>query len=366
MKVLKIIHTLGHGGAENTFRWLAWGLQQKGIEVIAAIPSVNAPDTENWLAPALEELGIAHLTFNKMGSPVRLLRQIDKVVKQVGPDIVHSHLLDSNFYSGLVCRRRCVRHVSTEHGDVSLLQRAESRVKYWTISCCSRYVLCVSEAVKESVARVIPFKNKLATVYNGIRFFENVPSTFRQEFSIPEAALVIGNVGNLYPVKGQTYLITAFSRLFNSRPDSYLILVGRGAEEGRLREQVSKLGLPADRVIFTGFRNDVENVLNAFDLYVQSSLSEGHPIAVLEAMSLGKPVIATAVGGVPEVVGPNRYGALAVAGSWESLWERLQEYARYPDAFRERAQAARKHVRDNFSIGNMARNYIEIYRRALA
>lgn len=366
MKVLKIIHTLGHGGAENTFRWLAWGLRQQGVEVVAAIPRAGGPNDENWIGPALEELEVPYLTFDSSGSPGRLFRQIDLLVNEVRPDIVHSHLLDSNFYSGLVCRRRSLPHVCTEHGDVSFRQTAVSRIKYGLISCCSRYIICVSDAVKEKAARVIPFRNKLKTVYNGIHFVEKVPSTFRLEFSLPESALLIGNVGNLYPVKGQTHLVRAFSELLKYRPNAYLVLVGRGSEERRLREQVRELNLPGDRVLFTGFRDDVENIMNALDLYIQPSLSEGHPVAVLEAMSLGVPVIASAVGGVPELLGENRYGTLAIAGAWESLHGCMMAYLDDPEGFRDRARASRAFVRENFSVEKMAQNYIDIYRRAIA
>jgi hypothetical protein len=129
MKVLKIIHTLGHGGAENTYRRLAWGLQAKGNEVIAAIPTVSDTRTENWIAPALKELEVPYVTFDKCGSPRQLLRNIVAVIDQVRPDIVHSHLLDSNFYSALTCRWHSVPHICTEHGDVRLKQTAVSRVK---------------------------------------------------------------------------------------------------------------------------------------------------------------------------------------------------------------------------------------------
>jgi glycosyltransferase involved in cell wall biosynthesis len=366
MKVLKVIHTLGHGGAENTFRWLAWGLAKEGIEVIAAVPEVSNSSEENWIACALEELEIPYVTFDKSGSPVKLLKNIGAIIDQVRPDIVHSHLLDSNFYSSLASKRRFVPHISTEHGDVSFRQTVVSRIKYGMISLGSRYIICVSDAVRERASSVIPFRYKLKTVYNGIRFFEPNISTFRDEFGIPQNAVLVGNVGNLYPIKGQKFLIMAFSELLRSFSEClYLVLVGRGAEQESLKKLVRDLGIPDGKVLFTGFRNDIENVMNAMDLYVQPSLSEGHPIAVLEAMSLGKPVIATAVGGVPEIIGQDRYGTLATPGSWENLYDCMLEYLHRPEVFRERALAAKMHVRDAFSIEKMAHNYIDIYRRAL-
>ncbi|WP_298435836.1 glycosyltransferase [Geobacter sp.] len=367
MKVLKIIHTLGHGGAENTFRWLAWGLRGKGIEVVAAIPELSDPQKENWIAPALDELEVPYLTFDTTGSPWQLLRNIAAVIDRVRPDIVHSHLLDSNFYSALACMSRSVPHICTEHGDVSLKNTAATKVKYGTISLCSRFVVCVSDAVRENASRVVLNRNKLKTIYNGILFFEKNTSSFRGEFNIPDGAVIVGNVGNLYPVKGQKHLIRAFSELLRScSADVYLVIVGRGGERDNLLGLVRDQGIPKERVLLTGFRNDIQNIMNTFDLYVQPSLSEGHPLAVLEAMSLGIPVIATAVGGVPEIIGEDKFGTLVIPASWEDLDRAMREFFRDREYFCERACAARIYARQTFSIEKMTDSYIGVYQQALA
>jgi len=367
MKVLKIIHTLGHGGAENTFRWLARGLRIKGVEVVAAIPAVSDAQQENWIAPALEELELPYLTFNTNGSPWQLFRTITAVIDLVRPDIVHSHLLDSNFYSALACLNRSVPHICTEHGEVSLDMTAISRLKYGLISICSSCIACVSESVRDNSSRVVWNHEKLKTVYNGIHLLEKRPSSFRTEFKIADSAVLIGNVGNLYPVKGQKYLVKAFHELLrSSSADLYLVLVGRGGELDNLLSLAGELGIPKERMLFTGFRNDIQNILNALDLYVQPSLSEGHPVAVLEAMSLGIPVIATAAGGNTEVVGQDSYGRLIKPASWEDLYRVMGEYLGSPGIFLEKACLARSRVRAEFSIEQMVLNYIDVYQQTVA
>jgi glycosyltransferase involved in cell wall biosynthesis len=365
MKILKVIHTSGHGGAENTFRWLALGLRREGAEVIATIPEVRGKREENWVASALEELKIPYLNFNKTGSPWELVKNIGSVIDQVRPDIVHSHLLDSNFYSGLACRSRGLPHVCTEHGDVSLAQSASTRIKYAVISFCSRFIVCVSEAVREKAARRVLKRSKLITIYNGIQFLEKAESSFRTEFGIPKDGVLIGNVGNLYPVKGQEFLIKAFAEVQASFPRAFLALVGRGGEEENLRQMVRDLDLPKGRVVFTGFRKDIENVMNAFDLYVQPSLSEGHPLAVLEAMSIGIPVIATAVGGTTEVTAGERYGTLVPPASSSELARKFREYFLHQERFLERAVSGKNFVRCEFSLDRMVRCYLDCYREAL-
>lgn len=368
MKVLKIIHTMGHGGAENVFRWLAWGLIQEGIDVVAGIPLNNDPSNkENWITPALEELNIPYETFDKTGSPFNLLSNIRSLVKKVSPDIVHSHLLDSNFYSSLACRWLWIPHVCTEHGDVALKRSLTSRFKFKVVSALSGSIICVSEAVRKKALRMAVFPHKVSLIYNGIMFHNDDDySTFREEFGIPGNALLIGSVGNLYPVKGHQYLIKAFSRFLTHYPKSYLVLVGRGEEERKLKNLAFNLNIPEGKIVFTGFRKDVGNVLISLDIYVQSSLSEGHPVSLLEAMSLGVPVISTCVGGVPEVIGHNKYGSLVPPESWEDLYRYMVMIAQDIEMFKKKAMLAKTFVKKAFSLNRMTQKYIELYERILA
>lgn len=365
MKVLKIIHTLGHGGAENTFRWLAWGLQQKGAEVIAAIPSVKSSNEENWLAQALRDTNISFVSYDATGSPWQMLKNLTAVIGFTRPDIVHSHLLDSNFYSSLACRYRNIPHVCTEHGDVALNRTALTRLKYTSISLFSQRVVCVSEAVRKNAIQVIPARWKLTSIYNGIRFMETRTTSFRNELGISDSMILIGNVGNLYPVKGQKYLIMAFAEICKLFPEAILVLVGRGAEEYLLKKLAEELKIPPGRVLFTGFRNDIENVLNSLNLYIQPSLSEGHPLSVLEAMSLGVPVIASAVGGIPEIIQKQKFGTLVKAGNVEELRGCIEKSLTDPEIFSRKAIFAKTHVRKEYSIERMAERYLNCYQDIL-
>jgi glycosyltransferase involved in cell wall biosynthesis len=362
MKVLKIIHTMGHGGAENIFRWLAWKLRQEGLDVVAGIPLNNdTANGENWITGALEELGIPYEKFDKTGNAVDLLRNIKILIERIRPDIVHSHLLDSNFYSSLVCKRLSVPHVCTEHGDVSMNKSISAKMKFLLLTVLTKKIVCVSEAVRKNTARVVLFPNKLMLIHNGIAVQEVKESTFRTEVGIPDNALVIGNVGNLYPVKGQRYLIEAFSQLTESYPESYLVLVGRGSERRTLQTIGEELGIPPKRLIFTGFRRDVSNIIGSFDIYVQPSLSEGLPLSLLEAMSIGIPVIATDVGGVAEIIGNDERGMLVPPYSPGELLSCLNKVARHMFEFNQKAQTTKQFVRDKFSLDSMSLRYIELY-----
>jgi glycosyltransferase involved in cell wall biosynthesis len=366
MKVLKIIHTMGHGGAENIFRWLAWKLRQEGVDVVAGVPLNNDPaNGENWITGALEELGIPYEKFDKTGNALDLVRNIKTLIERIRPDIVHSHLLDSNFYSSLVCKRLSVPHVCTEHGDVSMNKSISAKIKFLFLTVFTKKIVCVSEAVRKNAARVVLFPKKLMLIHNGIAVQDVKESTFRTEFGIPDTALVIGNVGNLYPVKGQRYLIQAFSHLTESYPDSYLVLVGRGSEKETLQTLGEELRIPVKKLIFTGFRNDISNIIRSFDIYVQPSISEGLPLSLLEAMSIGVPVIATDVGGVAEIIGNDERGMLVPPYSPGELFRGLNKVARNMCEFKQKAQNTRQFVRENFSLDSMSLQYIELYRDIL-
>lgn len=134
---------------------------------------------------------------------------------------------------------------------------------------------------------------------------------------------------------------------------------------GNLRSQVKDLRLPEDRVIFTGFRPDVPQVLAALDLYVQPSLSEGFPVAVLEAMAMGVPVVATGVGGLSEILGDNEHGLIVPPGSVEAIFHGLIETATRMDERKSRAARSMIYVRDQFSIERMTSRYLETYQEIL-
>lgn len=367
IRVLKIIHTLGHGGAENVFRGLAWQLKNDGLDVVGAIPlRGERPGNENWVGPALDESGVAYVTYDKRGSPLDLLRNMKSVIRETRPDIVHSHLLDSNVYSSIACKMLSIPHVCTEHGDVLFNNSISGRVKFVLLTLNSRAVVCVSHTVREAVAKKAFDLGKTVVIHNGIRFPEAGPSKIREELGIPGTGLLIGNVANLYPIKGQRFLVQAFGRLLQEFPDSYLVLVGRGGERDTLENLARQLRIPHGHIIMTGFRNDVGNILAGMDIYVQPSLSEGLPVALLEAMSSGIPVIATDVGGVREILEDGRHGVLVAAGSPDLIHDGLRAVARNIEAYKRKAQSVKQHVRQRFSLQEMARHYIETYERVLA
>jgi glycosyltransferase involved in cell wall biosynthesis len=180
----------------------------------------------------------------------------------------------------------------------------------------------------------------------------------RRELGIPEAAVVIGSVGRLAPEKNFKLLIRALGPLFT--PELFLVLVGDGAERGELGTLAEKMGV-SQYLRLTGARSDVPELLAAFDIFALSSLTEGLPLAVPEAMAVGLPVISTAVGGLPDVIEDGVTGYLVPPEDEAALRGRLEQLSK------DRAQAqalgcfARSSALARYSSERMLRDYLALY-----
>jgi glycosyltransferase involved in cell wall biosynthesis len=176
----------------------------------------------------------------------------------------------------------------------------------------------------------------------------------RRELGIPEETLLVAAVGRLTPVKNYPLLLRAFARASQALPgiaqridNPMLVVVGEGEELTALKALSAELGI-ADRVRFAGFREDVPEVLGASDLFAHASLMEGLPNAVLEAMAMGRPVVATDAGGVPELVAHGETGLLTPSGDEEALTKALLRLLSAPEIRREMGDAGRRRARQRF------------------
>ncbi|MBM3223808.1 MAG: glycosyltransferase family 4 protein, partial [Candidatus Tectomicrobia bacterium] len=200
---------------------------------------------------------------------------------------------------------------------------------------------------------------RVQTVYSGVDLqrFQAVPAA---PPLFPMGTRVIGTVGHLAGQKGQRYLLEAFALLTRTEPEIGLVIAGDGALRGPLEAQAAALGI-THQVCFTGFRRDILELTQSFDLFVFASYLEGLGTAILDAMALGKPVVATRAGGIPEAVQEGVTGLLVPPRDPSALAEALRYCLRHPVQARRFGEAGRARVERSFTVEQMVRGTLQVY-----
>jgi glycosyltransferase involved in cell wall biosynthesis len=328
------------------------------------------------LAEQLKTVGINVTVLDeRKDNFLRLRRGVLEKLRDRNIDIIHSHRYKENILAALVkkqCGIKCL--IQTVHG-VSEPGRGWAMYKARAYALANRVfmrryfdkIITVSDDIRQRLRKNIPL-SRLITVHNAIDPEAVKPSqppeAVRREFNIARDAPFIGAAGRMVPVKAYDLFLQMAQLILVSRPDARFMLVGDGPARKSLQELSARLNI-ADKVVFPGFRDDIMDIMNAFDVFVFSSFHEGVPMALLEAMSLKKAVVSTAVGGINEVienavsgllVEPNSATALAQAGLGviedEALKIRL-------------GNAAARRIDEEFSIDILRRRIISLYEEAI-
>jgi len=231
-------------------------------------------------------------------------------------------------------------------------------------------VVCVSEGQAGKVRRLGVPSARLTVIRNAINVdrFAGVDPAYRNSlqgmFAEPRS-LVVGAAGRLSPEKGFANLVAAAAMVIREDPRIGFVIFGEGRLRGELEQQINTLGL-AGKVILPGFRDDLDNYIPAFDLLALPSYTEGLPNVVLESLAAGVPVVATAVGGVPEVVQDGISGYLVSPGDPDALAERILRVLHSADCGCSMGGQGREYVRDHFSFSTQATGYQRLFDSLLA
>jgi glycosyltransferase involved in cell wall biosynthesis len=280
----------------------------------------------------------------------------------LGPDVVHTHQIGTLIYAGPAARGAGVPLViHTEHGRDNYSGRLRRR---WMGRVAGRYAArfyCLTRDMADYVVanRIVP-RDKARVILNGIDTAEfSGPydaAAVRRSVGIPDDVPVVGTVGRLVEVKRQDVLLRAFAALKSGVPEAHLLLVGDGPLKGDLHSLAVRLGL-GSCVHFAGYQPSSAPFLHAMDVFALTSESEGMPQSLLEAAVVGLPVIASRVGGIPEVIEHRRTGLLFESGDETALAEGLTEFLVETDRTRVVAEACRLRVESMFHIRRMAWDY---------
>jgi glycosyltransferase involved in cell wall biosynthesis len=211
---------------------------------------------------------------------------------------------------------------------------------------------------------------RVEVVYNGVdleamnRPSETARQRVRNEFGLQSDDFVCVQVARLHPLKDHGTALAAIDEARRLLPNIRLLIVGEGEERSAIESEITRLGLQ-QHVTPTGNRTDVSDLLAASDVFLMSSISEGIPLTIIEAMAAERPVVSTAVGGIPEMIDDGKTGLLAPAGDAKTLARQLQRLHQQPSLCRSIVEAAAESARRRFSLTGMLSQYERMYREVL-
>jgi glycosyltransferase involved in cell wall biosynthesis len=233
------------------------------------------------------------------------------------------------------------------------------------------YTITVSEVDRELALRYrLTSDSKITTIYNGIDTVAELDKAtnleaLKAELNLPNNKFLIGTIANFYPTKGLSFFLRAAALIKQTIPDTHFVLIGDGEERVQLLELVEGLGLSED-ITFLGRLPNAGQLTSIFEMFIMSSIKEGLPFALLEAMAEKCPVIATRVGGIPEVLGNNEFGLLVNPADASALAEAAIRLLQDPVLTQQLGEKARLHILTNFTIEQMINQTSALYRRLLS
>jgi glycosyltransferase involved in cell wall biosynthesis len=361
--VLHVVLSLGAGGTERLVIEICQRLQSRFQLAVCALDEAGT-----W-APELELRGIEVVALGRRpGFRPDLARRIAKVASESGAGILHCHHYSPMVYGSIAAWTHSgLKTVYTEHGRLSadppsLKRRMASKL----VGRLPDEMYAVSHALRRSMIDEGCPASRLQVIHNGIDLNLPVPPMSRREaraaLGLPETAVVLGSVARLDPVKDLETAIGAFARARASFPALALVIVGDGTERAHLESVASRLNV-SEAVTFAGQRDDARRLLAGVDIYVNSSISEGISLTILEAMAAGLPVVATRVGGTPEVVSDSLTGLLVPARQSQAMADALLSLAAQPERRLAMGHEARQTVERHFTIDRMVDEYARSYTR---
>ncbi|WP_336366663.1 glycosyltransferase [Marinobacter sp. C2H3] len=367
VSVLHVTFNLGIGGTEQVIRQLIQALPKDQFRnEVVCIDGVIG-DTGH----SLMEQGITiHALARKPGFDRELVTSIRTLLRERQIDLVHCHQYTPYLYGWLAAIGTQARVVFTEHGRFHPDRRRYKAMGVNPLmALTSRAVVAISAATRNALA-TYEFMPRWRTqvIYNGIAPLHrdaDAGQAVRQALGIPEAALVFGTVSRLDPVKNQRMMLEAFAHLFHQRPEAWLLMVGDGPDRAMLESSTDELGIRG-RVVFTGFITQPAAHLNAMDVFLLSSHTEGTSMTLLEAMSLGLPSVVTGVGGNPEIVVNDATGLVTPPDDGLAFAAAMVRLADSPDLRARFGAAGKQRFETRFSVDTMAAAYAMVYRTATA
>ena len=370
IRVLEIIDDASLGGGQMHVLLLSKYLQRENIEVAIATESTG------WLvnqAQILEIPTYAIAISNKL--TWQSFQNIYQLLKSQKFDIIHTHGGTAGFWGRLVAA--CLNHkpkiIHTYHGlhylNTTQTKSIQQKIKTAIFQKIDQLLLAVTDRIicvcrsdyKRAIAAKVATPSKTAIVYNGIEIdkfsYPLDQETARQIFDTAPTEFVFGNIGRLHEQKGHKYLLQAFAKVADR---ARLVIVGDGELRDELMMLADELQI-SDLITFLGARSDIHEFLSAINVFIMPSLWEGQPIALLEALAMGKPCIVSDVDGIPEIIANGVNGYLVKPKDIAGLTQVMNKAINNPEILQQFANTGVNTITEKFLAPNMAKAIAEIY-----
>lgn len=372
-RVVFLIDSLGWGGAERLLLQYLPHLRTQGFDPVVCVLQERSG---NPVATEIRALGIPVETV-----PVERLRDLSAIrrltayLRERDVDVVHTQLEFADGLGSIAARRAGIPSVSTLHTmyEPARWSRAwaRNRLGDWALARYSSRLIAVSDEARRHYLAHRPYpERKLVTLRNGIDLsrFEAAAGegpAVRRELGIAEGATVVATVAVLRRDKGIHNMVAALPAILEEFPEAVYLVVGDGDQRGSLESSVATAGL-SEHVVFAGSRTDVPRVLAACDIFVLPTLSDALPTVLAEAAAAGVPLVASAVGGVPEMCLDERNGLLVPPGDPEGLSWAVLRLLRDPALTARLGAEGRVVARERYDIAAQAGKLCDLYRTVMS
>ena len=372
---IRVLHVFGGGvrsGIDTHILTLAKGLKGADVELVLA-PLNNGPictEARLYVSEIIE-------SDKKFRGDLGFVRRLANRIKKANADIVHTHSYDGNFYGARAARlagtKYIVNTVHTFEAD-AMIDIYKSRIIRKIVARQNRalmrsasHLIAVCGSLEERLVQEGFDKKKIAVISNGLdpgNFLLSSPDkvSARRALGLKDGEFVVGSMGRIARVKNFDVLLKAARKVIDRGSQAKFIIIGDGPLRGKMESLALELGLEKN-VIFVGWQADTSKILSAIDLFVLCSKTETTSYALLEAMALAKPTIATTVGGNTDLVKAGETGLLIPPGDVEATADAVTDLIMDKEKCERFGAAGRQRVDREFSAGTMANRTLEVYRR---
>ena len=375
MKILYIITKSNWGGAQKHVFDLAVDMKKRGYDVVVALGG------DGILRSKLEENSIPTRSINSLGRDVSIgkdagsFKEIFSIIRREKPDVIHLHSPKAAGLGALAGRLlRVKKIIYTVHGwafneNRPLYQKVAIVTFSWFTAILSHKIILLSQKELSQTLSFPFIKQKTVLISLGISTptfmsVDGAKQFLAKKIGIPFAdfnkKIVVGTIAELHPNKGLPFLIEAMRVVVEKHPNVIAIIIGDGEQHEYLKNLISRHGLAAN-VFLTGYVESASEYLKAFNFFILPSVKEGLPYTIIEAGFAGLPVIATTVGGIPEIIEDMKSGILIQPRKLAEIAHAINFYVEHPDVARQYAKALNETVKNKFALERMLNETEVVY-----